>query len=593
MVQLTIGMATYDDFDGVYFTLQAFRLYQDLDDVELVVVDNYGCEDTKRFVEGWAKGRYILAKETVGTAPAKELVFREAQGEAVLCCDSHVLFFPSAIARLKAFYRDHPDCADLLQGPLVYDDLDSISTHFDPVWRGQMWGVWATDPRGKDPDGEPFEIPMQGMGAFSCRKSAWLGFNPRFRGFGGEEGYIHEKFRQAGRRTLCLPWLRWTHRFSRPRGVPYPLYVEDKLRNYLIGHSELGLPLEPIVEHFSEFLSAEKIAAIMAEALQVTFVGQSSPVAARARLTSQPNQAPAETDGMPAAGRPAPDLQAAVNGRPAGAAEAAMVTERQPPAISRTYPPVSCICPTYGRPQLLEEAIHSFLLQEYPGEKELIVLNDFDRQILTLDHPEVRVVNVPRRFRTLGEKYNAAVALASHDLIFVWEDDDIYLPHRLSFSAERFDPRKGFFKPNRAWFWNNGVLSGPESNVFHAGSCWSRELFASVRGYAAVERAWDVELEARFAEVRPGSTATYDIRPEEIYYLYRWGGTDSYHGSGFTGEDPHRAVADFVAEQVRLGRLQLGQITLAPRWKSDYLALVRDHLASSSAAAPPRLASAS
>src|SRR5919197_369876 len=132
----TIGMATYDDFDGVYFRLQALRLY--------------------------------------------------------------------------AFYRDNPDCEDLLQGPLVYDDLENISTHFDPVWRGQMWGIWATDPRGRDPDGEPFEIPMQGMGAFSCRKSAWLGFNPRFRGFGGEEGYIHEKFRQAGRRTLCLPWLRWT-----------------------------------------------------------------------------------------------------------------------------------------------------------------------------------------------------------------------------------------------------------------------------------------------------------------------------------------------------------------------------------------------
>jgi glycosyltransferase involved in cell wall biosynthesis len=26
VVALTIGMATYDDFDGVYFTLQALRL---------------------------------------------------------------------------------------------------------------------------------------------------------------------------------------------------------------------------------------------------------------------------------------------------------------------------------------------------------------------------------------------------------------------------------------------------------------------------------------------------------------------------------------------------------------------------------------
>jgi hypothetical protein len=68
MVELTIGMAVYNDFDGVYFTLQALRLYQDLDDTELLVVDNYGCEDTRGFVEGWAKGRYIRATDAVGTA---------------------------------------------------------------------------------------------------------------------------------------------------------------------------------------------------------------------------------------------------------------------------------------------------------------------------------------------------------------------------------------------------------------------------------------------------------------------------------------------------------------------------------------------
>jgi hypothetical protein len=54
---LTIEMAAYNDFDGVYFTVQALRLYHDLDDVELLVVDNYGLPRSSRqprFVAGAA-----------------------------------------------------------------------------------------------------------------------------------------------------------------------------------------------------------------------------------------------------------------------------------------------------------------------------------------------------------------------------------------------------------------------------------------------------------------------------------------------------------------------------------------------------------
>ena len=252
------------------------------------------------------------------------------------------------------------------------------------------------------------------------------------------------------------------------------------------------------------------------------------------------------------------------------------------------HPSVSCVCLTYGRPDLLEEAICSFLMQDYGGDKELIVLNDHEQQFLTLDHPdehrEVRIFNFRRRFRTVGEKCNAAVALASHNLLFVWDDDDIYLPHRLSFSVERFDPGKGFFKPAQAWQWNDGVLEGPHSNVFHVGSCWSRELFDSVRGYAAMGNGYDQEIEARFEEIRPGSTEPYDIGADEIYYIYRWVGTGSYHMSEFGRDAPgqnveQQSVSVFVESQMRTGRLRTGEIVLKPRWIANYAALTRGHLA--------------
>ena len=259
---LTIGMATYDDYDGVYFSLQALRMYHPeiVDEVEFVLIDNHpdgACaEPLKQLEHHIANYRYIPAGDFAGTA-IRDMVFAEAGGEFVLCMDSHVFFVPGALRRLIAYMRARPETRDLLQGPLVYDDLKTFSTHFDPEWRAGMYGTWATDPRGQDPDGEPFEIPMQGLGVFACRRAAWPEFNPRFRGFGGEEGYIHEKVRQRGGRALCLPFLRWMHRFNRPLGTPYRNIWEDRFRNYMIGFTELSLPLDGVKHEIVAVLGEE------------------------------------------------------------------------------------------------------------------------------------------------------------------------------------------------------------------------------------------------------------------------------------------------------------------------------------------------
>lgn len=264
--RLSIGMATFDDYDGVYFTLQALRLYHPevADDLEFLVVDNNPngiCGDAlRRFAKGSGGFRYIPVSESIGTA-VRDVVMQEAAGEHVVCLDCHVLLVPGALARLLDYFEQHPDSNDLLQGPLVSDDLTSLSTHWKAEWAGGMYGTWALDAAGRDPEAPPFDIPMQGLGLYACRRAAWPGYNKLFRGFGGEEGYIHEKFRQAGGRTLCLPFLRWIHRFDRPMGAPYTISWHDRIRNYMIGFDELGLPMDEMLAHFREHVgpSAEPI----------------------------------------------------------------------------------------------------------------------------------------------------------------------------------------------------------------------------------------------------------------------------------------------------------------------------------------------
>jgi GR25 family glycosyltransferase involved in LPS biosynthesis len=259
---LTIGMATYDDYDGVYFSVQAIRLFHPevTGRTEIVIVDNQpegpSAAALRRLAQSVEACRYIPMTRINGTS-VRESIFREAAGDFVLAMDSHVLFAPGSLRALLDYVDANPDSNDLLQGPLIADDLTGISTHFEPVWSHGMWGVWARDERGIDPCSPPFEIPMHGLGVFACRREAWQGFNPRLRGFGGEEGCIHEKFRRAGAKTLCLPFLRWLHRFDRPRGIAYPGLWEDRIRNYLTLFEELGLDQSPVVRHFEELLGAE------------------------------------------------------------------------------------------------------------------------------------------------------------------------------------------------------------------------------------------------------------------------------------------------------------------------------------------------
>lgn len=272
-VKLTIGMATYDDYDGVYFTLQALRIYHPeiVDDAEFIVVDNHpdgACAVALKALETCIPNyRYIPEPARCGTS-VKGRVFDEAAGEFVLCIDSHVFVLQGAVKRLLDYFADNPSTSDLLQGPLLSDDLTHLSTHFRPEWSGGMYGIWDNNGLADSPDDPPFEIPMQGMGLFACRRAAWRRFNDAFRGFGGEEGYIHEKFRQAGGRTLCLPFLRWVHRFNRPMGIPYRNILEDRAWNYLVGLREVGLPTDEMEAHFRELFGEPRGSEIIARLKQ-------------------------------------------------------------------------------------------------------------------------------------------------------------------------------------------------------------------------------------------------------------------------------------------------------------------------------------
>ena len=259
-MDLTIGMLTHDDFNGVYFSIQSILTYHTdvVNKLHFVVIDNNPDSEqgkaTAEYCKKVPRCHYSAVRGTKSTA-LRNLVFELSPAEYVLCMDCHCFLDEGALASLLKFYALNPMCHDLLHGPLLDEVKTVIATEMHPGFRGHNFGVWHTDKSLANPKAEPKEIIGHGMGLFACSRDGWMRFTPGMREFGGEELIIHEKFRLCGRSVWCMPFLRWIHRFQRPGGVNYPLTAEAKCKNIMMGFNDVHLPLDVPATYYSKFIA--------------------------------------------------------------------------------------------------------------------------------------------------------------------------------------------------------------------------------------------------------------------------------------------------------------------------------------------------
>jgi glycosyltransferase involved in cell wall biosynthesis len=242
----------------------------------------------------------------------------------------------------------------------------------------------------------------------------------------------------------------------------------------------------------------------------------------------------------------------------------------------KSLPSISCQCITYGRTSLLNEAVECFLRQDYPGVKELVILNDHPGMRIECGVPGVKVVNLDERMANIGMKRNECVKLCSGDVIFPWDDDDISLPHRISYSISRMTNHR-YYKADKIWYWRNGEI-GKESKkaVAHAMGCFSKEFFDEVGGYPEIDSGQDQGLEKRFEGPH---RVVEDIAGKDIYYIYKFPGTGSYHLSAYGYGKGFEQVGKYV------GKAGLpDKFTITPAWSQDYPRLCADILLKTAAA---------
>lgn len=204
---------------------------------------------------------------------------------------------------------------------------------------------------------------------------------------------------------------------------------------------------------------------------------------------------------------------------------------------------ISCLMPTYNRAstpagmQLLREAVGCFLSQDYL-DKELLIGNDTPGQHLNCNHPQVRCLNHHQRFTTLGAKLAWMIEEAYGSLLCRWDDDDISLPHRLSFSAAALGDRMEW-RPGNYWWYQNGkphqVTEVAHAGNTHVMALWRYQVLDAIGGYPITTGNEDQQFNQRLVEADITPLRNDCLDQADIFYVYRWGVSDR-HLSGQGGD---------------------------------------------------------
>lgn len=242
--------------------------------------------------------------------------------------------------------------------------------------------------------------------------------------------------------------------------------------------------------------------------------------------------------------------------------------------------PISCKCITYGRVDLLEESLYSFLNQEYDGDSEMVIVNDYPEQKLYFDHPRVRIINLDKTFNTIGEKENFAVEECKYNTIAVWDDDDIALPNHLS-NINKYFPEYDLLH------WTKGAAVNFKKidalhNLGNSGIVYTKEIWEKSGKHELENAGYDMSFVVKIKHKYKCKFINASPSDDEVSWMYCWGGR-SYHMSGQGKDTPDKENvivrhSKHIEKLKNEGKIPIGDIELKPKWNIDYKQLLIDFL---------------
>jgi len=190
---------------------------------------------------------------------------------------------------------------------------------------------------------------------------------------------------------------------------------------------------------------------------------------------------------------------------------------------------IACLCATYKRGLLLQNALACFCLQQPSplAEYGLFILDDAG-EFNECDESNVFLESTITRYASLPKKYQRLTDTAKEwgaDAYAVWDDDDVFLPWHLRQMADAFNRGAEFYRLPHVWSnyaqKRGTVILEPSAGRFHSSWGYTRRLYETAGGYSnSFLCSYDQEFGARLARFDRVPFVDPSYLPS---YVYRWG----------------------------------------------------------------------
>ena len=229
---------------------------------------------------------------------------------------------------------------------------------------------------------------------------------------------------------------------------------------------------------------------------------------------------------------------------------------------------ISVLTLTYQRHYLLEEAIESFLRQDFQGEAEMLIINDSPKVEYVLNNSKIWIINIKERFPSIGQKLKYGFSQCNYDYIYRLDDDDLLAPWALSNTSEDIlqNPNHEIYRSNGHYFFEHNQYKMTADNT-NNGNVYTKKYLSRIE-IPSSSMGEDYAITFNF------KANIYESPREKKTMIYRWG-MNTYHISGM-GDLSNTAIYDWTdsivqsdSKEKRTG-FEEGVLELRPHFEKEY-----------------------